>query len=159
MSGSVTVFASGAYQFVVSGGDLRPIASGQIGAVIYQTIYGGCSAGSPLTLASGGVLQFAESYPHYAAVKCRSCQATLGLDRVSVMGVSGLHMLFCMSCAGWNEEKKRFLTREDYIREDLPKWLEGFPNPVVADWLEEQQRYNDARRMRNLPPPGSMSEH
>lgn len=160
--------ASGAgpeYVLLPSGGS----ASGAItyGAIASGTISTFHLASGPVTNPPPAVLSGApySSYyftgpvsPYYS--KCFMCGKLLqGETRVTVTGASGLGQTFCWDCAGYRyEPSRRFLTREDYIREDLPKWLEDFPNPVVADWLEEQQRYNDAKYMRNLPVSG-MSEH
>ena len=68
---------------------------------------------------------------------------------VYFMGIPTPHFAhgFCVACANYRPELNRFETREDWLRESSP--LEsGTPCCILADWFEEQGRYQDAQWLR-----------
>lgn len=69
---------------------------------------------------------------------------------IVVHGVSAEQSEWCMECAGFDLEKNRFTTREDWIRETVPDYLQKAPAGIIADWLQDQSRYKDSDYMRGL---------
>lgn len=82
---------------------------------------------------------------------CWRCNADLWDNSVTVTGISGLMMMFCHSCAGYNYQSGGFSwQREAWIRESVPQCDAGMPAEILADWLEEQGRLGDANYLRKL---------
>ncbi len=83
--------------------------------------------------------------------KCAKCGREFGWtqgDDVTVGGISGFCQKWCWPCAGYNYEKGRFETREDWIRESVPMWASDYPVEVLADWCQDNGRYFDGEYLR-----------
>ncbi len=84
---------------------------------------------------------------------CRGCKTRMGGsgDGVAIHGVSGLYMRFCWQCAGFTYKHpvlgNGFHQRYDWIMDSIPL-TQDTPLPIIADWLEENQRTKDSEYIR-----------
>lgn len=100
-------------------------------------------------LSSGAIVSGAFQGTPYVR-RCGVCKTEIDyaphVELIRINAPYGTHQI-CAKCAGYNLEKKRFETREDWIRESL-HFAPDAPWWAMADWLEEHDRYKDAEYLR-----------
>lgn len=97
-----------------------------------------------------------------SGIDCRICGKTMGAmgvgtaireafvrveGNLSVSGRTWDSWTYCMECAGYLFQERRFETREDWIRDGLD-FLPETPCLVIADFLEDAGRNKDADWLR-----------